>query len=185
MGHWETGIWTWLGVMLAIMCANNLVTTWRTHRRLAQETARIKLALQIELSELLQVYGDNLRLIANGKGYVISGRSFVSVIRGNLERITMLEESVMGPVIATFSHNERIEALLAAHGQPKAGHAYRLDGDKAPLNEIRRKYQVGRQRVNAALAALEGKPIPEPQAASVPESAPVTQSGEQKPARAA
>ena len=138
------------------MCTNNLVTTLRDSRRAAKQAARLRLALRMELIELLQVYTDNLRLMSQEKGYVISGRSFVSVIRGNLERITMLDESIITAVMAAFSHNERIEALVAANGRPSGGAAYRLDPDTALLRDVRRNYRIGRQRVNAALAAIDG-----------------------------
>jgi hypothetical protein len=110
------------------------------------------------LQELSQVYTDNLRLIGNERGYLISGRSFVSVIRGNLERITTLDESIISSVIAVFSHNERIEALVAAHSRPRGGAAYSLT-DSAPAREIRRKYQMGKERVQEALAALDGEDL--------------------------
>jgi hypothetical protein len=161
MGHAEAGLWLWMGLMLAILCANNLLVTVRDRRRRAQATKRLELALKVELLELSQVYTDNLRLIGNNRGYLISGRSFVSVIRGNLERITTLDEEVISPVIAVFSHNERIEALIAAHSRPRGGAAYSLL-ESAPEREIRRKYQIGKERINVALAALEGKHVPPP-----------------------
>jgi hypothetical protein len=160
MGGASAGIWVWLLVMLGIMSGNNLLTSWRGYRHTARQTKRLRIALKMELAELLRVYNENLRLLAQQRGYVMSGRAFVSVIRGNLERVTMLEEAEMTAVIAAFSHNERIEALVAAHAMPRGGAAFRLHMESAPLQEIRRKYQIGRERVRAALDALNesGKP---------------------------
>jgi hypothetical protein len=153
------------------MSGNNLLTSWRGYRQTARQTKRLRIALRMELAELLRVYNENLRLLAQQRGYVMSGRAFVSVIRGNLERVTTLEEAEMTAVIAAFSHNERIEALVAAHAQPRGGAAFRLHMESAPLQEIRRKYQIGRERVRAALEALEepGKPDAE-QPEMMPES---------------
>lgn len=175
MGGASAGLWVWLLVMLGIMSSNNLLTSWRGYRHTARQTKRLRIALRMELAELLRVYNENLRLLAQQRGYVMSGRAFVSVIRGNLERLTTLDEDEMTAVIAAFSHNERIEALVSAHAMPRGGAAFRLHMESAPLQEIRRKYQTGRERVRAALDALNdtGKPEPE-QLDTAPGSSPET-----------
>jgi hypothetical protein len=142
--------------MLAALCLGLVVPQRRLIRRAAADALHLKAMLETELRHLLALYGENLRLIAAGEDYLMSGRALATVYRGNLGRLGLLDAATAAAIIAAFAHNETIESLLSARTKPIGNAAYRVDPNAAALQEIKRKYSCACHTVRAALDLLQG-----------------------------
>jgi hypothetical protein len=146
--------------MLVTLCVGLVMPQRRLIRRAAADALHLKAMLETELRHLLALYCENLRLIAAGEDYVMSGRALATVYRGNLGRLGLLDAATAAAVIAAFAHNETIESLLSARTKPIGNAAYRVDPNAAALQEIKRKYCCACHTVRAALDLLQANPTP-------------------------
>jgi hypothetical protein len=124
------GDWLWhlsvLTLVIAIMLVNRTLSARRLERRTSLESERLRTALAAELRVLEELYRVNLDLLGKKAGYVLSTRSPLLILKGNLGRLTLLESSVIEQLVALFAHNEMMEAHIAAVTRPRAGLSYRL-----------------------------------------------------------
>jgi hypothetical protein len=162
----DFGIWFHLlpvAAMIIILCTNQAISRKRADRRRAEEALRLKAALCIELSDIHEVYRENLRLIARKSGYLISTRHFVVVYRGNLGRVALLDPAEAAAIITAFSHCEKIEGIVSANAKRVNGPAFLIETTSPALPELRRKYRRGQDKVVLAMAALgHTGPLPMP-----------------------
>jgi hypothetical protein len=98
-----------------IMVLNQLAVARRADRRERCDAIRLRAALRAELHALLGLYAENLRLVADHEGYMLSGRPLLAVYRANLGRLITLTEGEIATLVACSSALERLEALFAVH----------------------------------------------------------------------
>jgi hypothetical protein len=145
-------------MMMGVVLINHVVAHQRTEKRTDVEASRLRAALAAELRALLDLYETNLDFLARGCDFVLSARQLTPVYKGNLGRLTtMLEENV----VAVFSQNEMIEAILCARAQPKNGSSYKIAAGDIDSEEVKILFASAARQTEAACQALEAL-LPEP-----------------------
>jgi hypothetical protein len=155
-------------VMLSIFFANLTFNRQRGEKRSQTEAARLQAAFATELQCLAELYRKNLELLRNGSNYLLSTRSAIPVYRGNVGRLTLLDEAVIRYVVMIHSENEQIEILLAARAKVvQKGHSvvYRFEAMDREFNQFKRMYALVLEKIERACEALNtgnalGEPAP-------------------------
>jgi hypothetical protein len=151
--------------MLGIMFANQLAAQRRLEKRSAKEDQGLRTILQMELAELLLVYDENLRRIAEPPSHLLSGRPFLTVSKGNLGRVALLDPATIATLISAIAFNERIESTIGAQARLVGNSVYRLESNAPSLDDIGAMLVLGRAKIRTALASLEGgDPVAAPSA---------------------
>jgi hypothetical protein len=142
-------------LMAMFMTLNYRLAYRRNDRRTDQDKTGLRAAHWAELAALRALHEDNLRLISDRAGYVLSGKSLFAVYRANLGRLVTLSEDVITALVTANAAQERLEALLAVHGKASANLAWRTPDDDIQLAEIKQATLAAMAAVERALSALE------------------------------
>jgi hypothetical protein len=152
------GEWLWhisiLALVIGMMFINRTLSGRRLERRTALEADRLRTALAAELRVLEELYRVNLDLLDKKTGYVLSTRSPLLILRGNLGRLTLLESSVIEQLVALFAHNEMMEAHIAAVTRPRVGLSYRLTRE-SNVEDMSQMYATAAEDLERARATLD------------------------------
>ncbi len=170
-------------LMLVIFCINLTLTHRSVRVRSSTEAARFQVAMLAELEGLAELYRKNLELLRKDAHYLLSTRSAVAVYRGNIGRLTLLDEAQIRGLVSVHSANEHIEILLSAHAKSvKSGAAliYRFEPGQRDIGNFRRMYLKALENVSHARELLGSGDIPD--ATSQPAAPQPTQSAEGEPA---
>lgn len=160
MFDYVSGLWPHLvsvAVMATIILSVHRWTHQRHDRRALVDAERFQAALGAELVALREVYEDNLRLISDRAGYVLSARALLGVYRGNLGRLIILPADQIARLVATNAAQERLEALLAVLCKSSANLAWRTPDDDTQLAEIRQATLRAFDAAGQALALLDAE----------------------------
>lgn len=156
-------------VMLVNIGTNRAFLIFQSRR----DARRHRVAIAAELESLLALVRENLRLIRSDAGFVLSARSFTSVYRGSMGRLTFLREAEIAAVVATYTALERLEALTAARAKPAGPAVYRFEGAKPDLPLLRREFHKAAAEIEKTLRLLGGAAKADARAAEAPLPAPV------------
>src|SRR3974390_1947428 len=101
-------------IMMIMICALNLIVTHRrTENRFLLDGRRLQAALIEELHLLAKLYKSNLELLDRQEVRLISTRTPLAIFRGNIGRITLLDEDTVRRLVSVHANNEHIEMLVA------------------------------------------------------------------------
>ena len=141
-------------IMMILICAMNLVVTHRrAESRVALDGRRLETALVEELRLLVRLYRSNLYLLEQQEIRLISTRIPLAIFRANIGRITLLEEAVIGQLVAVHANNEHIEMMVAERAKSiKSGQCTIYVFDKADNSVLDHFKDLFTQ----ALASVEG-----------------------------
>ena len=148
-------------LMMVLICAVNLfVTHRRSESRLSLDGKRLETALVEELRLLARLYRSNLKLLENEELRLISTRMPLAVFRGNVGRITLLEEESIRRVIAVHGNNEHIEMMVSERAKSiKNGQCtvYIFEKGEHSFVHFRELFMESLELVKNAIVSLEGK----------------------------
>jgi hypothetical protein len=146
-----------VALMMSIIAMNHLIAGQRADRKMETEAFRLRCALAAELRGLLDLYNKNLQLIEQKTDYILSSRSSVVLYRANLARLAMLlEEPAIEQLVSVFAQNERIEAILAAHSNLKAGLTYQFPAADAKFDEWKTMFEQSSRDIERVCRLLDG-----------------------------
>jgi hypothetical protein len=151
----------WIGpfvpvmLMLSVVITNHFVSSQRNDKKTVTEASRLSAALAAELRAVLELYKLNLDLIEQKANYLLSARSSIVVYKGNLNRLTLLDASVLERVIGAFAQNERTEAIIAARSVLKCNITYQFSTAETPLDDLKRMYEGASRTLIDACCLLE------------------------------
>src|SRR5580698_1297319 len=80
-------------LMAAMILGNQAIARRAQNHRVRGEVRRVRYLLRGGMRALRDLYDDNLRLLANGDGLLLSGRSQITLLRIHLGRLTSLDEA--------------------------------------------------------------------------------------------
>ena len=143
-------------MMATILLINHTINGRRNRKRTALEGTRLATALAVELQSMLDGYVDNLSLLDREAPILLAARGLGGhVYRSNMARmVSLLDERLVGVVVAAYAHHERIEALLTACSQPNTHFMLRAGAGGAYHDQLRRRYATGCELAEAAISAL-------------------------------
>lgn len=143
-----------LAVTIAVLI--NLTAHRRgNYLRAITDGRRLRSGLRVELGILRSVYEENLRTLDKGGENLPSCRQMISLYRGNLGRMQLLDEHEVSVLVAAYGFVEVIESYLNATCRMHGGHAHRASPGEAPISEIRQRYEAGCQLITDALCVLD------------------------------
>jgi hypothetical protein len=146
----------WGLVVISVAIVNHWVLHQRQRKSWVREMSRFRVGLIAELRVLSDLYYLNLDLIDQGAGYLLSGRPPLIMCKGNINRFsTLLDESVIGQVVAILARNELIDSMLSARAQRHGNLTFRFPPRAANLQDVKRYYLEGVDAIRATTAALE------------------------------
>lgn len=149
-------------VMMISICAMNLIVTHRrAENRSSLDARRLQAALVEELQLLAKLYRSNLDLLDRPELRLISTRIPLAIFRGNVGRITLLDEDVIRPVVSVHANNEHLETMVSERAKTiKNGQCtvYVFDKDDgASVEHFRSPFGEGLALVENAVRYLETK----------------------------
>lgn len=99
-------------------------------RRSRSEAERLRTMLRLGLRGLRDLYGENLRLLANKEGPLLSGRNQIALVRIQFGRLVSLEDAAeIEAVLSASLAVEAAEAAMAVTGKSTGGVAFTLSSD--------------------------------------------------------
>jgi hypothetical protein len=144
-------------LMMGVIAINHLINNQRSDRKTASEASRFRSALAAELRGLLELYNENLQLIAQRADHILSTRSSLIVYKGNLGRLAMLlDDSLIEQIVGVYAQNERIEATIAARSNFKCGLTYQFAVADANFDDWRNLFDQAAANVLHVLRMLAG-----------------------------
>jgi hypothetical protein len=141
-------------VMGVIMVLNQFAAARRGDRKERRDSTRLRAALHAELQALRALYEENLRLLADQEGYLLSVRPLLAIYRANLTRIGALQEHEIATMVAVNSTAERLEALCAVYCKPSGNLAWRIGCEDMQLATLLTAMVDGAANVEDALEVL-------------------------------
>jgi hypothetical protein len=151
----------WGLVVISVAIVNHWVLYQRQRKSSAREMSRFRAGLIAELRVLSELYYFNLDLIDQEAGYLLSGRPPLVMCKGNINRFsTLLDESVIGQVVAILARNELIDSILSARAQRHGNMSFRFPPRAGNLQDLKHYYLDGLAAIAAVTTALEQSPPP-------------------------
>ena len=135
-------------LMAAMILGNQAIARRAQNHRVRGEVRRVRYLLRGGMRALRDLYDDNLRLLANGDGLLLSGRSQITLLRIHLGRLISLDEAEIEAVLTATIAMEVAETAMAVAGKPMGGVAVTLPREGGAAEAV--KLPLLR-----ALAALE------------------------------
>jgi hypothetical protein len=152
-----------LPIMMIMVCAMNLVVTHkRAESRLSIDGRRLQAALVEELHLLAKLYRSNLDLLERQEVRLISTRMPLAIFRGNIGRITLLNEDAIRRLVGVHANNEHIEMMVSERAKSiKNGQCtiYVFDKDEQSLVDFRGLFGEGLCAVEDAIRHLTTTPV--------------------------
>jgi hypothetical protein len=157
-------IWQFLVIpsMMMFICATNLIVTHRrAENRFSLDGKRLEAALVEELRLLAKLYRSNLGLLEQQEVRLLSTRIPLAVFRGNVGRITLLDEDSIRKLVAVHGNNEHIEMTVAERAKSiKNGQCSVYVFDEAegcPVENFRELFGRGLAMVETVVQHLEAR----------------------------
>jgi hypothetical protein len=161
-------------IMMIMICVMNLIVTHRrAENRLSLDGRRLQAALVEELHLLAKLYRANLELLDRQEVRLISTRMPLAIFRGNIGRITLLDENAVRRLVAVHANNEHIEMMVAERAKSiKNGQCtvYVFEKDEQSFANFRNLFAEGLSAVESAVRYLAAPPASD---SPLPEWAPV------------
>ncbi len=92
--------------------------------RMRLEAQRLRCALTVSLQALRKLHEDNLRVLAGKRPPLMSGRHQMGLLRTQLGRLIVLDQTEIEAVLTASIAAERAEAMMAISGKALAGVAF-------------------------------------------------------------
>ena len=147
----------WALVLMSVAIVNHWILHQRQQKNSAREASRFRVGLVSELRVLSDLYHLNLDLIEQEAGHLLSGRPPLVMCKGSINRFaTLLDEFVIGQVVAIVARNEFIDSILSARAQRHGNMTFRFPPRGANLQDLKRYYLDGVEAIDTTIAALEG-----------------------------
>jgi hypothetical protein len=151
-------------MIMLVVCAMNLIWAHRRAEGRSQlDGRRLQAALTEELSLLADLYRSNLDLLDKTDVRLLSTRMPMAVYRANLGRLNLIEENLVRRLVAVHAKNEHLEMLVAERAKMiKAGQCtvYVFEKDDPSLDDLRARFTMGIQHIEAAIETLEADLVP-------------------------
>ena len=142
-------------VALISLCVNQYATHRRTIRGSRSDGGKLRVALETELACLRDLCRENVEALYAGREALTSCRIFMTIYRGNLARLHMLEADDIPLLVAAYAMGERAEALAAVHGKAHGPHAYLLGKERPFADALVAQYEKAAAAAERALRALD------------------------------
>ena len=131
---WST-VWEHLSpvfLMALVVLGSQAFTRRAQHARSRGEARRLRTALIVGLRALRRLHEENLRLLADGGGPLMSGRHHINLVRPHLARLISLEDGEIDAVMSAIIAAEKTEGAMAVAGKALGGVVFSApDGDEA------------------------------------------------------
>jgi hypothetical protein len=144
---------------MSVAIVNHWILHQRHQRTSGREALRFRVGLVSELHVLSDLYRLNLDLIEQEAGYLLSGRPSLVVCKGSINRFpTLLDESVIGQVVAILARNELIDSILSARAHRHGNMTFRFPPRAGSLQDLKPYYLEGLEAIQGVRVALEQCP---------------------------
>jgi hypothetical protein len=148
-------------VLMSVAIVNHWIIHQRQQKISAREASRFRVGLVSELRVLSDLYHLNLDLIEQEAGYLLSGRPSLVMCKGSINRFaSLLDETVIGHVVAILARNELIDSILSARAQRHGNMSFRFPPRAGNLQDLKHYYLDGLAAIAAVTTALEQSPPP-------------------------
>ena len=144
--------------LLLVTLLNIVVTQARIWHTAVRDARRLQTALRTEAGELVKLIEANLERLRSGAPHLLSLRACTFVYRGNVQRLGLIPDQAIAPLVSAYAIVEQAEHLVAATTKPYGQLAFRIIADETPLDAIVAELERAQAAVQRVFSTLPGRP---------------------------